>query len=305
MSKPLNLDQIDVDGAVRETAAEAMDALGGDTRSAFLRRAGLAGGALVGGGAILGALAPAAMAFSTGDRPPAKFGKGDIGILNYALTLEYLESTFYNEATSHQHKHGFIKDAETRVFLRTVTDDENQHVAALKKVLGHHAVKKPKFDFHGDNAEEKKFKTAAFTFENEGVHAYSGQAFNIKDPKVLRRGPLDRHYRGASRLGDRPDRAAFGARHLPQRCVRQAVRCLARPRRRHQPQLHRGLTPQAGTASGGTCAAWRTCHPSFTACAPLSRGALRRRGRPSHSPRRIPVSRGSHARGPTRRCDPR
>ncbi len=185
MSKPLNLDQIDVDGAVRETAAEAMDALGGDTRSAFLRRAGLAGGALVGGGAILGALAPAAMAFSTGDRPPAKFGKGDIGILNYALTLEYLESTFYNEATSHQHKHGFIKDAETRVFLRTVTDDENQHVAALKSVLGHHAVKKPKFDFHGDNADEKKFKTAAFTFENEGVHAYSGQAFNIKDPKVL------------------------------------------------------------------------------------------------------------------------
>ena len=46
-------------------------------------------------------------------------------------------------------------------------------------------MNKPKFDFHGDNADEAKFKTAAFTFENEGVHAYSGQAFNIKDPKVL------------------------------------------------------------------------------------------------------------------------
>lgn len=185
MSKELNLDAIDVDGAVRETAAEAMEALDGDTRSQFLRRAGIAGGALVGGGAVLGALAPAAMAFSTGDRPPAKFGKGDIGILNYALTLEYLESTFYNEATANQRKHAFIKDFQTRVFLRTVTDDENQHVKALKKVLGRHAVKKPKFDFHGDNANEAKFKTAAFTFENEGVHAYSGQAFNIKDPKVL------------------------------------------------------------------------------------------------------------------------
>jgi rubrerythrin len=185
VSDQLNLEHIDVDGAVRETAAEAMDALDGDTRSAFLRRAGLAGGALVGGGAILGALAPSAMAFTTGDRPPAKFGKGDIGILNYALTLEYLESTFYNEATIAQHRKGFIKDFETRVFLRTVTDDENAHVKALKRVLGKHAVKKPKFDFHGDNANEARFKTAAFTFENEGVHAYSGQAFNIKEPKVL------------------------------------------------------------------------------------------------------------------------
>jgi len=185
MSYQMNLDHVDVDGAVRETAAEAMDALQGDTRSGFLRRAGLAGGALVGGGAILGALAPSAMAFSTGDRPPAKFGKGDIGILNYALTLEYLESSFYNGATANQHRHGFIKDFETRVFLRTVTDDENQHVKVLKQVLGSHAVKKPKFNFHGDNADETKFKTAAFAFENEGVHAYSGQAFNIKDPKVL------------------------------------------------------------------------------------------------------------------------
>ena len=185
MSHELRLEDIDIDGAVRETAAEAMDGLSGDTRSAFLKRAGLAGGALVGGGAVLGALAPSALAFTTGDRPPAKFGKGDIGILNYALTLEYLEATFYNEATANQHRTGFIKDFETRVFLKAVTDDENQHVKALKKVLGRHAIKKPKFDFHGDTAHEDRFKTAAFTFENEGVHAYSGQAFNIKDPKVL------------------------------------------------------------------------------------------------------------------------
>ncbi len=185
MGYELNLENVDVDGAVRDTAAEAMEGLSGDTRSGFLRRAGLAGGALVGGGAILGALAPSAMAFTTGNRPPAKFGKGDIGILNYALTLEYLESSFYNEATANQHRTGFIKDYQTRVFLKTVTNDENQHVKALKKVLGRNAVKKPKFDFHGDTGNEAAFKTASFTFENEGVHAYSGQAFNIKEPKVL------------------------------------------------------------------------------------------------------------------------
>lgn len=185
MTEELRLEDIDVDGAVRDTAAEAMAGLDGDTRSAFLKRAGLAGGAFMGGGAVLAALAPSAMAFSSGNRPPAKFGSGDIGILNYALTLEYLESSFYNQATSNQHRTAFLKSAQARVYLNAVTSDENQHVAALKKVLGKHAIAKPKFDFHGDNASEAKFLKAAFTFENVGVHAYSGQAFNIKNPKVL------------------------------------------------------------------------------------------------------------------------
>jgi len=186
MSNKLSLEAIDADGAVRETAAEAMDALDGDTRSQFLRRAGLAGGAVVGGGAILGALAPSALAFSTGDRPPAKpFGRGDVGILNFALVLEYLESSFYNEATRRQRNKPFLRTAEERTFLRTVTHDENQHVKALKSALGSKAIKKPSFNFHGDTADHARFLKASFTFENEGVHAYSGQAFNIKSPTIL------------------------------------------------------------------------------------------------------------------------
>ncbi len=108
-------------------------------------------------------------------------------MLNYALTLEYLESSFYNGATANQHKNAFIPNNQpaAHTFLKTVAADENRHVAALKKALGRKAVARPKFDFHGDNASYKKFLTAAFTFENEGVHAYSGQAFNIKHPAYL------------------------------------------------------------------------------------------------------------------------
>ncbi len=181
------LEAVDVDGAIRETAAEAMDALDGDTRSQFLRRAGLAGGAVMGGGAILGALAPSAFAaFSNGDRPPAKpFGTGDIGILNFALVLEYLESGFYNEATRNQRNRPFLHNSGERTFLRAVTQDENAHVKALQTVLGSKAIKKPSFNYRGDTKDHRRFLKASFTFENEGVHAYSGQAFNIKDPKVL------------------------------------------------------------------------------------------------------------------------
>ncbi|MGI8429046.1 MAG: ferritin-like domain-containing protein [Solirubrobacteraceae bacterium] len=190
MSEELTLDAIDVDGAVRETAAEAMDALDGDTRGQFLRRAGLAGGAFAGGGAVLGALAPSAFAFSTGDRPPAKiFGRGDVAILRFALTLEYLEATFYNQATDAQRRTGFLRggdNAQLRTFLRAVTDDENVHVRELKKALGSKALKKPKFDYHGKEANKNGFLESSFAFENEGVHAYSGQAFNIKDPHVLK-----------------------------------------------------------------------------------------------------------------------
>ena len=66
----INLSEVDVDGAVREAA----EAVAGDTRLGFLRKAGLAGGAVVGGGAILGALAPAAFA-SNGSPPPRASAK--------------------------------------------------------------------------------------------------------------------------------------------------------------------------------------------------------------------------------------
>ncbi len=176
----MTLENVDADGAIRETSHEAAEALqAGDTRFEFFKKAGLATGAVIGGGSILSALVPtAALAAGGHARPPASFGKGDIGILNYALTLEYLESAFYNGAQN-------IHTPQAKVFLKTVQKDEAEHVKVLKSVLGSKAVKKPKFNFHGDNKHEGSFLKAAFIFENEGVHAYSGQAFNIKSPAYL------------------------------------------------------------------------------------------------------------------------
>ena len=184
--KHLDMKQVDVDGAVAETAHEAIESLeSGDTRLGFLKKAGLAGGALVGGGALLGALTPAAAMAAGKGRPPAKFGKGDVGVLNFALTLEYLEAAFYNEATANQGKSTFIKDKQAQAFLKTVTMDENAHVAYLKKALGSKAIAAPKVDFGGTTSNEKMFKETAFALENTGVHAYLGQALNITTPSTV------------------------------------------------------------------------------------------------------------------------
>jgi GNAT superfamily N-acetyltransferase len=78
-----------------------------------------------------------------------------------------------------------LKDAKEKAFLKTTTRDENAHVKALKAALGKKAIAKPKFDFKGTTKSRKAFIDTAFVLENEGVHAYSGQALNIKDPAIV------------------------------------------------------------------------------------------------------------------------
>ena len=178
MSYQINLDEVDADGAIREAANE----VSGDTRLSFLRKSAVAGGAALSGGAVLSALVPGIAMASGGGRPPASFGKGDIGVLNYALTLEYLEAAFYNGATAAN----MALSSQAAVFLKVVTKDENAHVAFLKKALGSKAAKEPKFDFKGANTNVEMFMKTAAVLENTGVHAYSGQALNIKSAAYVK-----------------------------------------------------------------------------------------------------------------------
>ena len=165
----INLEVVDVDGAVREAAEEVAT----DTRAGFLRKAGIGGVAIVGGSAFAGALP----AFARGAAIPAS----DIAILNFALTLEYLENAFYAEANAS----GALTDAATKRFSQVTGQHEALHVAFLKKTLGAKAVALPKFDFQGTTKDQAKFQATADVLENTGVHAYLGQVPNIKTKAVL------------------------------------------------------------------------------------------------------------------------
>ena len=110
-----------------------------------------------------------------------QFGKGDIGILNYALTLEYLEAAFYKEVA----KSGLFKGEELAV-LKVFGAEEQQHVEALHgtvQKLGGKPAPEPKSEFPLENA--KSVAELAGTVENLGAAAYLGQAGNIESPEVL------------------------------------------------------------------------------------------------------------------------
>ncbi len=110
-----------------------------------------------------------------------KFGKGDEGILNYALTLEYLETAFYADVV----KSGLFKGADLAT-IRKFGEEEGEHVAALTafvKKLGGKPAPKPKTEFPLKSA--KSVLELAGTVENLGAAAYLGQAANIKGAEVL------------------------------------------------------------------------------------------------------------------------
>jgi rubrerythrin len=144
----------------------------GMTRSSFIVRGALAAGAVYGAGAV-GPFVRQAIAQS---------GGGDVEVLNFALTLEYLEAAFYKEAAKID---GLSEDAVKAV--ETFGDEEQQHVDALSKTimdLGGKPVAAPGVDF-GDLTSESAFLKLAVTFEDTGVSAYNGAAPSIKSKEVL------------------------------------------------------------------------------------------------------------------------
>jgi hypothetical protein len=155
-----DLHAFDRDGALAETMA----ATAPTTRRAALQTLAAAG--LVGSAAML---ASAGTAQAADDEP-----QGDVAILNFALTLEYLQASFYTETQRINAVTG-----EAARLVRIVGRHERAHVHALAKLLGRRAVPEPKFDFRGATESQSAFIRTAVAFEDLGVAAYKGQAPRI------------------------------------------------------------------------------------------------------------------------------
>jgi rubrerythrin len=146
----------------------------GHTRQAFIMRGAVAAGSVYGLAAV-GPFVRQAM---------AQEGGGDVEILNFALTLEYLEAAFYEEALQ---KTGGLS-SESRELATTLQENEAEHVDALTATIGElggKPVAAPKVDFGKAFASEKSFLELAQTLEDTGVSAYNGAAPQIKSKEVL------------------------------------------------------------------------------------------------------------------------
>lgn len=108
---------------------------------------------------------------------------GPLDVLNYALTLEYLEAEFYRQGNGADLLEG--KEAD---YLATIQRDEEVHVSALTDTinsLGGTPVDAPAVDFGDAFASRESFLELGFTFENLGVQAYLGAAPSLFQEKEL------------------------------------------------------------------------------------------------------------------------
>ncbi len=127
------------------------------------------------------ATSSAAAAGTTSSAASSSSGSsGDLAIVNYALTLEYLESQFYAKVLKSGLFHG--KNLEV---IKTFGAEEAQHVIALKKVAGSlgTAAMEPTGKFPIKSAAQ--VTELAGVVENLGAAAYLGQAANIKSKEIL------------------------------------------------------------------------------------------------------------------------
>jgi hypothetical protein len=172
---------IEPDGALAQLTADPA------SRKRFLK---MAGGGAAGALTLLIAACGSSKKSSTTAAPAttasasttsAASGSGDLAIVNYALTLEYIESDFYDKVVAS----GLFKGSQLDL-LKAIQDHEHQHVTALTGAamkLGGQPAAKPKTQFPLKSA--RSVAKLAATVENLGAAAYLGQAAKIKSPEIL------------------------------------------------------------------------------------------------------------------------
>jgi len=123
-----------------------------------------------------------------------------VDVLNFALTLEYLEAEFYQTGVGTT---GLIP-GDVRAQFDQIRKHEVAHVEFLKQVLGSKAVGKPAFDYTAGMGKKNgpfadvfsnpvTFAAVAQAFEDTGVRAYKGQAANLMSNDTVLQAALQIH----------------------------------------------------------------------------------------------------------------
>lgn len=160
------LAEIDVDGALQETAEAAL----GGTRAAFLQRS------------LTAAAATAAGLFAAdrADAADVATTKNDIAMLRFDLVLEYLQAGFYTEAE----RLGALTP-KTLGWARVVGAHERAHVVALKRLLGRKTVPSPTFNYGSVTTREQAFIRTAVGFEDLTAALLKWQAPRLDSRSVV------------------------------------------------------------------------------------------------------------------------
>ncbi len=147
------------------------------------RRSLLGKSAFIGGGAALALAAVPAFRVSAQDEEleaDPYFEDDGVNILNYALTLEHLEATFYREGLATFAPTDFDETGSVYALLEQIGEHENAHVEALTATieeLGGTAVEEGTYDFGYTDVDT--FLVTAAALENTGVAAYAGAAPSV------------------------------------------------------------------------------------------------------------------------------
>lgn len=159
------LDQIEqLDPALLERAVDRRSAVGSMSGTAL--------------GVAIASLPLALGVFARRAGAQGTLPQGIRDVLNFALTLEYLEAAFYTQGLAA----GSLIPAGQRPVFVQIKQHEDAHVALLTSVLGANAVASPTFDFTAGGAfadvftNYSTFLALAQGFEDTGVRAYKGQA---------------------------------------------------------------------------------------------------------------------------------
>jgi hypothetical protein len=169
--------------AVEELAADPA------SRRRFLKAAGGAGAAgalavLISacGGSKKSQLTPGGSNKNTGAGVGTdQYGKGDVGIVRYALTLEYIESMFYAAVVQSGRLSGRAAN-----LVKHFGAQEDQHVKALEgatQKLGAPLPAKPQPKFQLGSSQA--ILTSALALESLGAAAYLAQADRIQNKELL------------------------------------------------------------------------------------------------------------------------